>query len=79
MARDTRKTMKVVRTVQASAPDSNRSWFVVRLPSGETVEVKVWQTRGEMNNRVVMDVTTPRGAVLTCGENVTPTPTEQPQ
>lgn len=79
MARGTHKTMKVVRTVQASAPDSDRSWFVVRLPSGETVTVKAVATRGEWNNRVVLDVTTPRGAVLTCGENVTPKTKEQTQ
>lgn len=72
MARNTHKTLTVVRTAQASAPGSDRSWFVVRLPSGEQVTVKVWQTRGELNNRVVMDVTTPRGSVLTCGETKTP-------
>ena len=60
----------VVRTASAFAPDCDKSWLAVDLPSGERVIVSLLQTRGERNSVGVISIDAPRGSVVRRGEEL---------
>lgn len=61
----------IARTARAFAPDCEKSWLRVTLPSGESVRVEVVITRGERNSVAVLAVEAPPGSSIVAGEKLT--------
>lgn len=63
----------MARTARSFAPDCEKSWLRVTLPSGESVRVEVVATRGVMNSVAVLAVEAPPGSSIVGGEKLTRT------
>ena len=60
----------IARTARAFAPNCEKSWLRVTLPSGESVRVEVVITRGQRNSVAVLAVEAPAGSSIIAGEKL---------